>query len=93
MTNKEKRDVYYIYRAMHDSVCPNCGSTRVDDVVNGDISCRRCGFTITAIEATAIEGIGVEAIKGRLDTFQRVRSQLTSRKEKSFIGHSPEEVI
>lgn len=78
LTDKEKRDVYYIYRAMHDGVCPSCGFTapREDFMFGCGLKCQNCEFEITADESIAIESIGVDAVSQRLATFKSVRDQL-----------------
>ena len=86
LTDKEKRDVYYIYRAMHDGICPSCGEEvskqerlfKYDEEYGNDYDlwCCGCGFQIVWEEIQAIKDIGPEAVKSRLETLKRVREKL-----------------
>lgn len=82
ITESEWRDCYYLYRALHDGLCPRCGHVAeygdLEDYM-GNLTCENheCGFTMTAIESEIILSHSKEILKKRLDTFDKVRSQLT----------------
>ena len=84
ITELEWRDCYYLYRAMHDGVCPQCGHVEeIEDMEDamGNIECINefCGFTITAIEGEAILSQSAAILERRLGSFKNVRSRLTLR--------------
>ncbi len=82
ITEAEWRDCYYLYRAMHDGVCPQCGNiSDVEDMEDymGNLVCENyeCGFTMTALESEIILSHSKEILARRLDSFKRIRPHLT----------------
>ena len=82
ITESEWQDCYDLYRALRDGVCPQCGHiAEVDDIEDfmGNLTCESyvCDFTMTALESEIILSHSKEILKKRLDTFQRVRANLT----------------
>lgn len=82
LTDTEKRDVYYVLRAMHDGACLRCGYMRPSDEfvhrTNGDYSlrCPRCGFEVKLYEMVGIMRITPEVLKRRVESFERNREEL-----------------
>lgn len=82
ITEAEWRDCYYLYRAMHDGVCPQCGHTAdIEDIEDymGNLSCKNyvCDFTMTALESEIILSHSKDILAKRIDSFKRIRSSLT----------------
>ncbi len=82
ITEVEWRDCYYLYRAMHDGICPKCGHVAEhgefeDHYGNMNCSSYECDFMMTALESEVILAHSEEILKKRLDTFKKVRSKIT----------------
>jgi len=82
ITETEWRDCYYLYRAMHDGVCPQCGHTAdIEDMEDhmGNLTCPSyvCKFTMTAMESEIILSHSEKILERRLESFKRVRPFLT----------------
>ncbi len=79
ITELEMRDCYYIYRAMHDGVCPQCGNHGQPikfECGELGLQCPECNFTITKPEIEAITSKSEKILKRRLESFNRVRRVL-----------------
>lgn len=81
ITEIEWRDCYYLYRAMHDGVCPQCGyvSDKADlEDYMGNLTCQNsyCNFTMTAFEIEAILSRSKSILKRQLNSFNKVRPKL-----------------
>ncbi len=81
ITETEWRDCYYIYRAMHDGVCPKCGkhgNSELFESIHSVIAlcCPRCDFHMTRTEVESITIRSEDILQRRLESFQRVREQL-----------------
>lgn len=69
---EDARHIYYVYRAMHDGSCPNCGHTDTSfHRLDGGMVCPSCAFTITKAEAHGIEGLVPTVLKVRVEAFKR----------------------
>lgn len=82
ITEAEWRDCYYLYRAMHDGVCPQCGHTAdIEDIEDymGNLTCPsyKCDFKITSLESEIILSHSEKILARRLGSFKRVRPHLT----------------
>jgi len=80
ITDTEWRDCYYLYRAMHDGVCPKCGAAGEEDIFHsekfGYLQCMQCSFTMAKRAIDAILKRSGEILKRRLESFERVRGWL-----------------
>lgn len=80
MTETEIRDCYYIMRAMHDGACPSCGHVAIPEEFETrelHLECPKCLFVITNLELRGIKKITHEAVKRRVESFERCRDDLT----------------
>jgi DNA-directed RNA polymerase subunit RPC12/RpoP len=76
MTNElEMRDCYYVYRALHDGVCPDCGTHgKPEQFEKGSLlQCPDCGFHMTGKERDEILSHTKEILKRRVDNFMKFR--------------------
>lgn len=77
LSPEDARHIYYVYRAMHDGSCPNCGHTEESfHQLSGGMVCPNCAFEITADEAEGIEKLVPEVLKMRVESFKRYRHLL-----------------
>lgn len=80
MTETEIRDCYYVMRAMHDGACPNCGhiaTPKEFETRDFSLVCPDCYFKISNVELKGIKKITAEAVKRRVESFERSRGDLT----------------
>ncbi len=74
ITDVEWRDLYYLYRALHDGLCPNCGHE--DNLIVKYHRCNGCGFSMSDKQVSAILAKSKEILKRRLTSFDRVGKAL-----------------
>jgi len=82
ITETEWRDCYYIYRAMHDGVCPSCGHHGAGEAFESihrtiAVCCPNCDFHMTSDEVERVTKRSEHILKRRLESFDRVRGLLT----------------
>jgi len=74
LTEDEVRSIHIVYRAMHDGICPRCGSntSRLQEVM----TCYQCEFKITPTEEKAIIDQVERVLKRRVADFDKFRHLL-----------------
>jgi hypothetical protein len=76
MQEAEWRDCYYVYRALHDGVCPNCGhhgDTEEFQTVSG-VRCGHCEYGLSHAEVKDFLSRSQQMLKRRLDAVEKYRS-------------------
>jgi hypothetical protein len=77
-----ERDVYYIFRAMHDATCPSCGHSAetFEDERFGNLTCPECKFTLTHGLQHSIQALAPKVLKRRLASLTVFQAQLDKPK-------------
>jgi predicted RNA-binding Zn-ribbon protein involved in translation (DUF1610 family) len=80
MTEVEWRDCYYVLRALHDGVCPDCGThgspEDFEHPVRGKVhlKCPQCGYGLMQDEIERILKLSKVLLKRRTDAVRKMRA-------------------
>ena len=78
LTDAEWRDCYYVYRALHDGVCPSCGyhgNTHEFSNWPEGVRCPNCDYHLTQDEIDTILPMSSRLLKRRLDAVEKMRGK------------------